>query len=67
MLARESSSNKVNWCEVVLSNFSDISKPFYVGPVFLKNTITVIVNLDLPGAFHPGTLKAKINTAYTGE
>jgi len=38
-------------------NSFDITIPFYLRPMALKDLVRVIVNLDLPLAGHPGTLE----------
>ena len=55
-LARESSANKVNWLEVVGSDFAHVSESDDVGPVRCENFVAVVIYLHLPFYLHPGAL-----------
>lgn len=69
VLAGEPSANDINppvSCGLGGEGANVIVSP-YVGPVFLQNAGSVIVDFDLPFADHPGPLKAKIEAADSGE
>jgi len=66
-LAGEPSANKVNWFEVVFSDFSHISVSLDVGPMFFEDSVAEVIYLYLPFALHSGPFEAKVETADTRE
>jgi hypothetical protein len=66
-LARESSANKVNCFEVMCPAFSDVTILRHLRPVFRKHALAIVVNLHLPGTFHPGTLQTQVQPTDTSE
>jgi hypothetical protein len=66
-LARESTANNINCSEVVFSAFSDIFKPLHIGPMLRQHSPTIIINLNLPSASHPGPVEAKVEATNTRE
>jgi hypothetical protein len=65
VLARESAAEHINVFNV--GNGSDVSISFDVGPVFSKDSLTVVINLHLPHNLIPCTLKTKIEAANPGK
>jgi hypothetical protein len=62
VLAGEATANKVNCCNVVSGNISHVLVAWHAGPVLCQHRPRRCVNLNLPSAFHPGLLEAKIET-----
>jgi len=56
-LTRESSGNKVNWLEVVLSAISDIFVSPHVRPVFSEHLLAENVIFNLPLTRHSSPLQ----------
>lgn len=66
-LAGEAPANKVNWFQVGGSALSHVPVPADVGPVFLKDSGCIIVDLYLPLARHVRPFEAEIQPADPGK
>lgn len=67
VLAGESPADEVNGLEVVRSDFSDIFKPFDIGPVLCQDSPAVGVYLDLPFDLHACPLQAEVHSTDSAE
>lgn len=65
--ARESSANNVNWFKVVSPTFSDVAISLYLRPMFSKDTLAKVVNLNLPETVHARALESKIESTNTSK
>ena len=66
-LAGKPSGHNVNGCELSSMYLLHVAAPEYAGPLLLKDTAAVIVDLDLPCALHAGLLQAEIEPSEAGE
>ena len=64
VLARKAAGDKFDWLKIVNSAFSDISKSLHAWPMFFKDTIGIIINLNLPSTLKARTFKPQVNSTY---
>ena len=66
-LAGKPTADDFNLFDFIPINLPNVAVAFHVRPVFLQNPQAIRVVLHLPGAFQARPIKAKIESADTGE